>query len=295
MKKKMFVLISIVVLMLVSSGVSVNAIRAGDKQILDKATDTSVNQNTGKDVIIICISVYEAWDLLTNTSNGIQIPIDLRTDEEWNEGFIDTPYPECPVHYPLTLLQTPDGFQEFLEKYGDKEIVLYCGGGGGRVKQALIILSNTSFSGIIYYIGLGGIAAWIAAGLPIRTNAPPNAPVIGGPTSIHVNRKYNFTFNATDPNNDGVKYFIDWGDGFSQWTEYNYSSKDIIVSHTWAKKGTVVIKAKTMDFYGNESDWSTLEVIVPKNKAFNYNFNLIEWLFERFPNKFPLLKHFLEL
>lgn len=115
MKKKMFVLISIVGLMLVSSGVSVNALSTGVKQKLDTATDTNVHQNKGKDVIIIGISVYEAWDLLTNTSNGIQIPIDLRTDEEWNEGFIDTPYPECPIHYPLAQLQNSSGLQEFLE------------------------------------------------------------------------------------------------------------------------------------------------------------------------------------
>lgn len=141
----------------------------------------------------------------------------------------------------------------------------------------------------------GGIVAWIAAGFPVRQNAPPNAPVIDGLTRVKVNKVYDFTFNATDPNKDGVKYFIDWGDGFSEWTEYNYSSKDITVSHTWRKKGITYITAKTMDFYGNESDWATLEVIVPKNKAFNHNFNLIEWLFERFPNKFPLFKHLLEL
>lgn len=265
MKEKMFVLVSIIVLMLVSSGISVTALRTGDNQLLDTATDTSVNQNTGKEVIIIIgISVYEAWDLLTNTSNGIQIPIDLRTDGEWNTGWLDTPYPECPIHYPLAWLQNATRLQEFLEKYGDKEVVLYCKTGGGRCKQALMILSETNFSGIIYYIS-GGIVAWMAAGFPIRTNAPPNAPDIDGPTKIKVNKQYNFTFNATDPNNDGVKYFIDWGDGFSQWTEYNYSSKDITVSHTWSKKGITNITAKTMDFYGNESDWGYLEVTIPQN------------------------------
>jgi len=29
----------------------------------------------------------------------------------------------------------------------------------------------------------------------------------------------------------------------------------------------------------------------PKNKPFNFNFNLLGWLFERFPNAFPILRH----
>ena len=32
----------------------------------------------------------------------------------------------------------------------------------------------------------------------------------------------------------------------------------------------------------------------PRNKAFNFNFNLLNWLFERFPNMFPILRYLLE-
>ena len=34
---------------------------------------------------------------------------------------------------------------------------------------------------------------------------------------------------------------------------------------------------------------------VPINKPINFNFNLLEWLFERFPNAFPILRHLLGL
>ena len=44
----------------------------------------------------INLTVYEAWELLNETSNGIQIPIDLRNEDAWNESFIDTPWPEHP-------------------------------------------------------------------------------------------------------------------------------------------------------------------------------------------------------
>jgi hypothetical protein len=29
---------------------------------------------------------------------------------------------------------------------------------------------------------------------------------------------------------------------------------------------------------------------MPKNKAFNFNFNLLSWLFERFPRMFPIMR-----
>ena len=44
-----------------------------------------------------------------------------------------------------------------------------------------------------------------------------------------------------------------------------------------------------------KNDWGYLDVTMPKNKAFDYNFNLLERLFERFPNAFPMLRHLLEL
>jgi len=53
------------------------------------------------------ISVQEAWDMLNDPSpsNGIQIPIDVRTDSEWYGERINTPYPEDPRHYCLSDLQ----------------------------------------------------------------------------------------------------------------------------------------------------------------------------------------------
>ena len=102
-----------------------------------------------------------------------------------------------------------------------------------------------------------------------------------------------YTFNAVDPDDHDVKYFIDWGDNNTEWTGYNPSGTDVKVKHTWSEKGTYNITPKAKDTYGEESDWATLEVTMPKNKPFNFNFNLLSWLFERFPNAFPILRHIL--
>ena len=47
------------------------------------------------------------------------------------------------------------------------------------------------------------------------------------------------------------------------------------------------------DLIDNKSDWETPEI--HKQKSFAYNFNLLYWLFERFPNAFPILKYLLIL
>jgi len=54
------------------------------------------------------------------------------------------------------------------------------------------------------------------------------------------------------------------------------------------------VKAKNIG--GAESNWSDpLPITMPKNKPFFYNFPLLNWLVERFPNAFPALRHLLGL
>ncbi|MCK4332544.1 MAG: Zn-dependent exopeptidase M28, partial [Thermoplasmatales archaeon] len=79
------------------------------------------------------------------------------------------------------------------------------------------------------------------------------------------------------------------------WTGYNPSGIEVKVKHTWSEKGDYTIKAKAKDIHDAEGPEGTLEVTMPKNKAFNFNFPLLNWLFERFPNAFPILRHLLEL
>ena len=47
----------------------------------------------------------------------------------------------------------------------------------------------------------------------------------------------------------------------------------------------------------DSSDSCTIDVSLatPRNKAFNFNFPMLSWLFEQFPNAFPILRHMLVL
>ena len=122
---------------------------------------------------------------------------------------------------------------------------------------------------------------------------PPNPPVITGPTQGKIKVETDYNFTATDPDNDEVYYFVDWGDKTNTSWIGPYPSGDLVTeSHTWSKKGAYTIKAKAKDAAGAESDWGTLPITVP------YSLNLPAlsfWmqLFERFTQAFPLLRHLL--
>jgi hypothetical protein len=112
-------------------------------------------------------------------------------------------------------------------------------------------------------------------------NQPPNEPKIDGPTNGNYGTEYDYTFNATDPDEDSVMYFVDWGDNNTEWTEYSNSGEEITLKHTWIEEGTYIIKAKAKDVYEAESNWSEFEIEIPRNKA---NTNLLYyWLLEHFP------------
>lgn len=112
------------------------------------------------------ISVQKAYEMLTSTADGIQIPIDIRRDEEWKEERIDTEAPQNPIHYPN--LQLGYGLADFVVEYDDKETILYCRT-QNRSSEAMDLLigkMNIHEFGGYSHIMIGGITAWKDAGYP---------------------------------------------------------------------------------------------------------------------------------
>ena len=123
-------------------------------------------------------------------------------------------------------------------------------------------------------------------------NNPPNKPTIDGPISGKPGIGYTYTISTTDPDGDNVSYFVDWGDNSnSGWVGPHVSGEEITLSHTWNKKGTYTVKAKAKDTYGVESDWTLLEITVPRNK-FIINSIFFRFL-EKFTERFTLIKQIL--
>ena len=124
--------------------------------------------------------------------------------------------------------------------------------------------------------------------LPIE-NQVPTPPIINGPTRGRVGIKYDYTFNSTDQGCDELIYMIEWGDGTHS-VIMGLSGNETTTNHTWSKKGTYVIKAKSKNAWGWESGWGTLGVSMPRTISFN---SLLMKFLERFPHAFPILRKIL--
>ena len=123
----------------------------------------------------------------------------------------------------------------------------------------------------------------------VGENQAPDAPNIDGPSSGSAGTSYEYTFTATDPDGDAIAEFIvNWGDDTGD--EIIAGPSPASASHTWDEQGTYEIKAKAKDPYGAESDWATLEVIMPRNKNAITN-SVLLWLLERLTS----LERFLNL
>ncbi len=129
--------------------------------------------------------------------------------------------------------------------------------------------------------------AWIQ-----ETNDPPDKPSIDGPTSGKVGTFYDYTAQTTDHDDNDIWYFLYWGDGSGTgWLGPFDSGEDVTKHHRWTEKGTYNITCKAKDVYGEESDFGTLEVTMPKNLQ-SSNSLFIRFL-EGHPRMFPILRYLL--
>ncbi len=211
------------------------------------------------------ITVEESWNLLNNVSNGIQIPIDVRTDSEWKTEHIDTPKPENPRHHNFYDWDDEQILMEFISLYEGEEIIVYCRS-GGRSFTAVNILIDNGYNGIIYNM-VGGINQWESSGFPVIPNLPPELPTISGPITGKPEVLYNFTISSNDPDSDILYYFINWSDNSSISKIGPFDSdEEVVISHSWLEKGSYLLKVKAMDYYEDESDWANQIINMSKNK-----------------------------
>ena len=107
----------------------------------------------------------------------------------------------------------------------------------------------------------GATSAWGASIIVDITdtggNNAPAAPTVSGPLSVGVGAAKQYTATGTDPDNDQVKYTVDWGDTTSDTGTLVTSGSPSSFSHSWAATGTYQVKAKTIDSNGAESAWGS--------------------------------------
>jgi plastocyanin len=140
----------------------------------------------------------------------------------------------------------------------------------------------------------GGISGW-STGLTVMVsiggNQPPNTPSISGPTSGTAGTQYPYSAVTSDPENDNIAYYFDWGDGTNTgWTAYVASGTSTSESHSWMMKGTYTIKVKAKDINNLESAYATLQVTMPKSLSIN---SLFQRFIDQYPNTIQILRHLL--
>jgi PKD domain-containing protein len=92
---------------------------------------------------------------------------------------------------------------------------------------------------------------------------------------------------AFDRERDDLYYLFDWGDGSStNWLGPYSSEYTVSIDHMWVNDGEYLIKIKAKDEKGLESEWTTLEVTMPKGKNLNYTFRTF---FSNYPMIYQLL------
>jgi len=122
-------------------------------------------------------------------------------------------------------------------------------------------------------------------------NNEPNKPSKpNGPASGKILTQLTYSTSTTDPENDQVSYWFDWGDGTnSGWIGPYPSGLLASASHSWILPGPYQIKVKAKDTNDQESVWSdTLAINIPRYKTYN-NHRLLDF-FYRLTEIIPLLK-----
>jgi len=227
-----------------------------------------------------CRSVFgEVWDVWGGTAS-----LDLTVDD----GYIVTG----------TEKLTSNNYDIWIAKVDSNGNVEWRDSFGGSSVDEAWGVQQTADDGYIVVgatksYGTGNYDIWLVKLGAFQNDRPnkPDKPI--GKEKGKPETEYTYKSNTIDSDGDQVFYFWDWGDGnFSKWFG-PYNSGDICeASYSWTAKGEYDIRVMAKDVNNGESDWSdTFTVSMPKTKPVHLNQNLLNWLFNRFPNAFTILRY----
>lgn len=101
----------------------------------------------------------------------------------------------------------------------------------------------------------------------VNPNNPPTAPVISGPTSRQEYQSGSYGFVSTDPDNDTIRYLVDWNrDGVTDQilpgSGYAASGAQQSATKSWSSTGATSFQARAEDAKGGLSGWTIYNVTV---------------------------------
>jgi C1A family cysteine protease len=105
----------------------------------------------------------------------------------------------------------------------------------------------------------------------IRSSETPNKPtILNGAENGVAGQSLSYFVQADDPDNNGLYYYFDWGDGNFERSYRAYPSAEIAnIDHIWStiEEQNFEFRVKAIDVYGYEGDWSeAFEIKITNNK-----------------------------
>lgn len=86
---------------------------------------------------------------------------------------------------------------------------------------------------------------------------PPAKPELTGPTMGVLNQSYTYTVLTTEPDDEDVYYYFEWGDGTnSGWIGPFTSGTPATAQKSWSTEAVYLVKAKAKDINQVSSEWS---------------------------------------
>jgi len=212
------------------------------------------------------------------TVNG---PTDIEPNVEYQYSFVsDDPNDDDVMYY----IDWGDNFQGWLGPYSSGETIYI----NHTWTESGIFEITAKARDELYQEG-----EWSDPITVIVGNLAPEAPVITGEISGTSGTEYEYTFVATDSNDDDLYYYIKWGDGtIVEWDGPHASGNELKLSHKWDSQGNFMIEAKAKDPDGAESGWGRLTINMPRSRAkYSPIFNFLQ----SHPNLFPIIRYMLRI
>jgi len=119
-------------------------------------------------------------------------------------------------------------------------------------------------------------------GLKPMDNNAPSTPILNGAKSGSIDKKYEYSFVSEDDDGDYIFYYIDWDEKIDNDLEYyphswigpSSSGEMQKYFYNWSERGWHRIRIKAVDEYGSESEYRSINVIMPIFKKFDFSFIL---------------------
>ena len=111
---------------------------------------------------------------------------------------------------------------------------------------------------------LGGLAA------PVPGNEPPVVLAPGsGPTQVATGQDAEFSIAATDPDQERVRFRVDWGDGadLSAWTPWTNPGQAQAFTHAYLRAGTYPMRALAQDARGLTGPWTLVRSVTVEGQG----------------------------